>query len=82
MADNKKASKSGKNKQPSNEQIVAGFNQLRQDQRALMTKIAELEGDQNEHRYVVSRLLCYQRSMTFLQNSTAMHVFFVTFSLD
>ncbi len=52
MADNKKASKSGKSKQPTNEQIVSGFNQLRQEQRGLMTKIAELEGDQNEHRFV------------------------------
>ena len=52
MADNKKVTKTAQNKMPSNEQIVSGFNQLRQDQRSLMTKIAELEGDQNEHRFV------------------------------
>ncbi|XP_072049935.1 prefoldin subunit 2-like [Amphiura filiformis] len=57
MADKKiKSIKSGKGKQPSNEQIVSGFNQLRQEQRALMTKIAELEGDQNEHRLVLETL--------------------------
>ena len=39
-----------KSKGPTNEQIVGKFNQLRQEQRSLMSKIAELEGDQNEHR--------------------------------
>lgn len=37
-------------KGPSQEQIVAGFNQLRQEQRNITTKVAELESDLNEHR--------------------------------
>lgn len=49
MAD-KKVVKMGNAKKMSHEQIVAGFNQLRQDQRALVSKIAELDSDQNEHR--------------------------------
>ncbi|XP_033641500.1 prefoldin subunit 2-like [Asterias rubens] len=45
-----------KSKGPTNEQIVGKFNQLRQEQRSLMSKIAELEGDQNEHRLVIEAL--------------------------
>lgn len=37
----------------SQEQIVAGFNQLRQEQRQLANKIVELEGDVTEHKYVL-----------------------------
>lgn len=34
---------------PSQEQIVGGFNQLRQEQRQLASKIMELESDVTEH---------------------------------
>ncbi|XP_054760558.2 prefoldin subunit 2-like [Lytechinus pictus] len=54
MADKK--GKTGNAKKMSHEQIVSGFNQLRQEQRALVTKIAELESDQNEHRLVIETL--------------------------
>lgn len=37
-------------KGPTQEQIVAGFNQLRQEQRNISTKVAELESDLNEHK--------------------------------
>ncbi|XP_072166197.1 prefoldin subunit 2-like [Diadema setosum] len=55
MAD-KKATKNSNAKNLSSEQIIAGFNQLRQEQRALVSKIAELESDQNEHRLVLETL--------------------------
>lgn len=35
----------------SQERIIAQFEQLRQEQRAIANKIAELEGDLNEHRW-------------------------------
>ena len=47
MADKKKAAAP-----KSNEEIVMGFNQLRQEQRQLANKISELEVDITEHRYV------------------------------
>ena len=34
----------------SQERIIAQFEQFRQEQRAIANKIAELEGDLNEHR--------------------------------
>lgn len=37
-------------KKISQEQIIGGFNQLRQEQRAMSTKVVELEGDQSEHK--------------------------------
>jgi len=40
----------------SQEQIIAGFNQLRQDQRALASKVVELESEQNEHSLVIDAL--------------------------
>lgn len=45
-------SKGGKGaaKKLTQEQIVAGFNQLRQEQRAMASKIAEVEADVNEHK--------------------------------
>lgn len=44
-------SKAGKaSKKMSQEQIVAGFNQLRQEQRAMASKIVEVEADVNEHK--------------------------------
>ena len=47
------SSKSGKSvaKKMTQEQIVAGFNQLRQEQRAMASKIVEVEADVNEHKY-------------------------------
>ena len=50
MADKKKAAAP-----KSNEEIVMGFNQLRQEQRQLANKISELEVDITEHRYVWMR---------------------------
>ena len=44
------ASKSGSKKQQmTQEQIIAGFNQLRQEQRVLGSRIIELESDASEH---------------------------------
>lgn len=40
-------------KQFTQEQIIAGFNQLRTEQRTLAAKVVELESDQNEHKWVV-----------------------------
>lgn len=36
------------------EQIVAGFNQLRQEQRTISGQVVELESDANEHGYVLT----------------------------
>ncbi|XP_063002061.1 prefoldin subunit 2 [Elgaria multicarinata webbii] len=38
------------------EQVVAGFNRLRQEQRGLASKAAELEMDLNEHKLVIETL--------------------------
>ncbi|RWS24217.1 Deoxyribonuclease tatD-like protein [Leptotrombidium deliense] len=38
------------------EQIIAGFNQLRQEQRNLASKVVELEADLNEHSLVIDAL--------------------------
>lgn len=46
MADDKGKTKA---KSLTNEQILAGFNQLRQAQRSINNKIIELENDLNEH---------------------------------
>ncbi|XP_070534938.1 prefoldin subunit 2-like [Ptychodera flava] len=49
--------KSGKSNKPlTQEQIIGGFNMLRQEQRQMATKIAELETEQNEHKAVVETL--------------------------
>ncbi|KAI8488731.1 PREDICTED: prefoldin subunit 2-like [Branchiostoma belcheri] len=40
----------------SQEQVVAGFNQLREQQRAVASKCSELEMELNEHRLVVETL--------------------------
>jgi len=53
--DKKNSVKLAKNK-PTQEQIVAGFNQLRQEQRSLATKLSELEMELNEHTLVVDTL--------------------------
>lgn len=46
------ASKGGSNE----EKIVAQFQQLRQEQRAIALKITELEADNNEHELVIDTL--------------------------
>uniref|UniRef100_T1IHB3 Prefoldin subunit 2 n=1 Tax=Strigamia maritima TaxID=126957 RepID=T1IHB3_STRMM len=46
----------GKNKPPTQEQILSRFNQLRQEQRSLALKVAELEMELNEHNLVVDTL--------------------------
>lgn len=50
----KSGSKSGKTK--SNEEILAGFQALRTEQRQLAAKISELEMDLNEHKIVIETL--------------------------
>ena len=52
-SDSSKTQTKPKPKTLSQEQIVAGFNQLRQEQRQLDNKIVELEGDVTEHKYVL-----------------------------
>lgn len=52
-SDSSKTQTKPKPKTLSQEQIVAGFNQLRQEQRQLANKIVELEGDVTEHKYVL-----------------------------
>lgn len=44
------SSKTGKQKVLSQEHIMMGFNQLRQEQRSLAAKAAELEMELNEHK--------------------------------
>ena len=47
------ASVDSKGKKPlSQQQIINGFNQLRQEQRTAATQIVELESDANEHGFV------------------------------
>ena len=41
------------------EQINAQFNQLRQEQRAFLSKIGELEMDYSEHRYCTAHCSKY-----------------------
>ncbi|XP_053205680.1 prefoldin subunit 2-like [Panonychus citri] len=53
MADDKGKTKA---KSLTNEQILAGFNQLRQAQRSINNKIIELENDLNEHVLVIDAL--------------------------
>lgn len=48
--------KSGKSRPLSQEHIIGGFNQLRQEQRALASKLSELEMELNEHTLVVGAL--------------------------
>ncbi|XP_030638397.1 prefoldin subunit 2-like [Chanos chanos] len=51
-----KSSNSGKQPGPSAEQVVAGFQRLRQEQRSIATKAAELEMEINEHSLVIDAL--------------------------
>ena len=44
------SSKKGKSKNISQAEIIAQFNQLRQEQRNIATKIGELEMELNEHK--------------------------------
>ena len=47
--------KGGKKPEPmTQEKIISTFQRLRQEQRAIVSKISELEGDSNEHKCVVS----------------------------
>lgn len=51
MADGKSRSKaSPSSSSPPQEKVLAQFQQLRQEQRALAAKIAEVESDRNEHK--------------------------------
>nr|CAB3264795.1 prefoldin subunit 2-like [Phallusia mammillata] len=43
-------------KKMSKEEIVEGFNQLRQEQRRIAAKVAELDADKAEHRAVIDAL--------------------------
>lgn len=57
MAEKEKGEKAkgGKKGEPiTQEKIIATFQKLRQEQRAIVTKITELEGDVNEHKLVPS----------------------------
>ncbi|XP_077990275.1 prefoldin subunit 2-like [Glandiceps talaboti] len=55
-SDGSKKSGNKASKPVSQENIVAGFNLLRQEQRQLASKIAELEAEQHEHRAVYETL--------------------------
>ena len=48
-SDTSSKTKAAPGKKLTQEQILAGFNQLRQEQRALASKIVEVEADVNEH---------------------------------
>lgn len=51
-SETEKSSKAAeKVKKLSQEQIITQFNQLRQEQKILVTKLSEVEQDLNEHRY-------------------------------
>ncbi|KAK2145654.1 hypothetical protein LSH36_666g00000 [Paralvinella palmiformis] len=54
--DSKTQAKPGKNKQMSQEQIVGGFQELRNQQRAIASKISEMEMDIKEHDLVIEAL--------------------------
>lgn len=47
---------SGKSKVPSHQEIIEGFNRLRQEQRGIALKVAELEADVSEHSIVIEAL--------------------------
>ncbi|XP_023234356.1 prefoldin subunit 2 [Centruroides vittatus] len=55
-AEEKKNTKQDKEKKLNQEQIINGFNQLRQEQRALVAKLAELELELSEHNLVADAL--------------------------
>jgi len=44
------------------EEIIAGFNKLRMEQRQTAQKVAELEQELNEHRLVIESLECVDKS--------------------
>ncbi|KAM9424746.1 prefoldin subunit 2 [Pholidichthys leucotaenia] len=53
---NKSSSGGGKQTGPSAEQLVATFQRMRQEQRSMASKAAELEMDINEHSLVIDTL--------------------------
>ncbi|XP_013414903.1 prefoldin subunit 2 [Lingula anatina] len=57
MATEKSSTKqASKGKALSHEQIIAGFNELRQQQRAVASKLSELDMERKEHELVVEAL--------------------------
>ncbi|XP_041949278.1 prefoldin subunit 2-like [Alosa alosa] len=56
MAGTKAINSGGKQSPTSAEQVVAGFQRLRQEQRSMATKAAELEMETNEHSLVIDAL--------------------------
>ncbi|XP_030329925.1 prefoldin subunit 2 [Strigops habroptila] len=56
MADSGKGRPAAGGKAPTAEQVVARFNRLRQEQRGLASKAAELELELNEHSLVIETL--------------------------
>lgn len=57
-SESEKSSKTAeKIKKLSQEQIISQFNQLRQEQKILVTKLSEVEQDLNEHRYYVYKTI-------------------------
>nr|CAG4652354.1 EOG090X0L97 [Triops cancriformis] len=55
-SDGSKTIKGGKTQGASQEEVIHGFNQLRNEQRQLISKVSELEAEQNEHKLVVETL--------------------------
>lgn len=47
--DSSKVAKAGKAKPVSQEQVIAGFQELRNQQRAVASKVSELEMERKEH---------------------------------
>lgn len=45
------SAKSKKSEQMSQEKIISTFQRLRAEQRAIASKMSELEGEKNEHRW-------------------------------
>ena len=84
-SENEKSSKSSeKVKKLTQEQIITQFNQLRQEQKILVTKLSEVEQDLNEHRYscftklfnkiyIYIILFEYLKCIFYLSNSYIVH---------
>ena len=60
-----------KTKPLNQEQIIAGLNQLRQEQRYFSSKISELEADISEHKYATDRMISTQLTKTCSLISTS-----------
>ncbi|KAI0235603.1 Prefoldin subunit 2 [Lamellibrachia satsuma] len=54
--DSSKVAKAGKAKPVNQEQVIAGFQELRNQQRAVASKVSELEMERKEHDLVVEAL--------------------------